>query len=67
MEYPRMGFEEYNRAMAKAMPHGPEDPCSCTGTNIHGQPCVCEGHVIGCTCDIDWEEVRLLKERYYGR
>lgn len=36
------------------VPHGPNDPCTCTGC------WACPGNVLGCTCDIDWECV-------YGR
>lgn len=30
-------------------PHGPNEPCTCDGCGA------CEGHVIGCTCDIKWD------------
>lgn len=33
------------------VPHGPDEPCTCSG--CWG----CSGHVIGCTCDIDWDAV----------
>jgi hypothetical protein len=50
-----MNRAEYERRMAEAVPHGPDDPCTCDGTTSRGERCVCVGHVIGCTCDIDWE------------
>ena len=34
-----------------ACPHGPDEPCTCNGC-WH-----CTGHVVGCTCDIDWDEL----------
>lgn len=30
-------------------PHGPDEPCTCTGC------WACAGHVVGCTCDIAWD------------
>ena len=39
---------EYDAAMAKACPHGPDEPCL-----WH--------HVVGCCCDIDWDEIHELK------
>lgn len=33
-------------------PHGPQEPCTCAGC------WACTGHVLGCTCDIDWDELR---------
>ena len=44
-----MTKEEYDAAMDKACPHGPDEPC----TQPH--------HIVGCTCDIDWEEIYELK------
>jgi hypothetical protein len=38
------------------VPHGPDEPCTCDGC------WACEGRVVGCTCDIDWDamaEARL--------
>lgn len=57
-----MDKAEYDRRMAEAMPHGPDEPCTCDGTTINGDACVCPGHVLGCTCDIDWETAHLLRE-----
>lgn len=34
--------------LAAAVPHGPDEPCTCSGC------WACTGHVTGCTCDIDW-------------
>ena len=34
-----------------ACPHGPDDPCTCDGC------WACAGHVVGCTCDIDWDKL----------
>lgn len=44
-----MTKEEYDRRMAEACPHGPDEPC----TQPH--------RIVGCTCDIDWEEIHELK------
>lgn len=30
-------------------PHGPYEPCTCTGCGV------CDGRVYGCTCDINWD------------
>lgn len=57
-----MKRSEYNRRMAKAMPHGPNEPCTCDGTTVDGGPCVCTGHVLGCTCDIAWDEAAELRD-----
>jgi hypothetical protein len=31
------------------IPHGPKEPCTCTGCTG------CVGREVGCTCDIDWD------------
>jgi hypothetical protein len=42
-------------------PHGPDEPCTCDGyaaspPNPPGTKCTCwPGHVVGCTCDIEWD------------
>ena len=41
---------EYDEAMNKVCPHGPDEPC----TQSH--------HKVGCTCDIDWEMIHNLKK-----
>lgn len=42
--------------MRRAFPHGPAEPCTCDGTTRDGSRCVCwPGHVVGCTCDIEWD------------
>lgn len=33
------------------VPHGPDEPCTCDGC------WACAGHVVGCTCDVDWERL----------
>lgn len=38
-------------------PHGPDEPCTCDGCHF------CDGHVVGCTCDINWD---ALAERRLG-
>jgi hypothetical protein len=53
--------EEYRQRMAEAVPHGPDEPCTCDGLTTGGERCVCwPGHVVGCTCDIDWEAAHEL-------
>lgn len=32
-------------------PHGPNEPCTCDGCHF------CTGHVVGCTCDINWDAI----------
>ena len=42
---------ERRKMLDQAVPHGPEEPCTCDGC------WACAGHVKGCTCDIDWDVV----------
>lgn len=49
-----MKYSEYVKRMNEAVPHGPEEPCTCSGC------WACKGRVIGCTCDIDWDEMFSL-------
>lgn len=48
--------EEWQAAMDKACPHGPDQPCTCDGCGA------CTGHEVGCTCDIDWETIYWLRQ-----
>lgn len=44
--------------MKQAVPHGPDEPCTCTGC------WACKGGEPGCTCDIDWDTMNeLIQER----
>lgn len=36
-------------------PHGPYDPCTCSGSYSDGTPGCCLGNEPGCACDINWE------------
>ena len=47
--------------MALACPHGPDEPCTCKGCGA------CAGHKLGCTCDIDWDEIHELVDASYRR
>ena len=65
--------EEYQRRQAEACPSGPDEPCTFTQPlHVHGSSgpdgkCVCyPGHQMGCTCDIDWEELHNLAEEARG-
>ena len=40
--------ERWDAAMAAAVPHGPDEPCTCP------ECWACAGRVVGCTCDLDW-------------
>lgn len=51
-----MTREEFERRMALACPHGPDEPCTCDGCGA------CAGHERDCTCDIDWDEIHELRE-----
>jgi len=44
---------------ASACPHGPDQPCTCEGC------WACGGHVVvvGCTCDVDWDELAERRVR----
>ena len=50
-----MNKSEYDAAMAEAIPHGPDEPCTCDGCWD------CKGHVVGCTCDIAWDTATELR------
>lgn len=58
-----MSEETREERMARAFPHGPDEPCTCDGYTSHretwGTPqgrCVCwPGRELGCTCDIEWD------------
>lgn len=39
----------------EAAPHGPDEPCTCDGC------WACKGHVVGCTCDIDWDTLAEIR------
>ncbi len=53
-----MDREEYERRMKKAVPHGPDEPCTCTGC------WACTGGVVGYTCDIDWDAAAELQREW---
>lgn len=53
-------YDEYCNMMKIVVPHGPDEDCSCKGCGS------CEGHVYGCTCDIDWEMVREVRDLWYA-
>lgn len=46
---------EWQRRIDEAMPHGPDEPCTCGGC------WACLGHVMGCTCDIAWDTAAELE------
>jgi hypothetical protein len=48
--------EERAERLKKACPHGPDQPCTCDGC------WACTGRVVGCTCDIDWDELAELRQ-----
>jgi len=47
-------YKEWRTRMDKAVPHGPDEPCTCKGC------WACAGREQGCTCDINWDEMRFL-------
>jgi hypothetical protein len=53
-----MDAVEYERLMKQAVPHGPNQPCTCAGCHA------CAGHVKGCTCDIDWDAAAELRQEW---
>lgn len=55
---------EYERRMAEAMPHGPNEPCTCDGTTSDGGDCYCDGRAVGCTCDIAWDAAAELSDAW---
>ncbi len=54
-----MTWEQVQAEMKKAVPHGPDESCTCDGCTG------CTGHVIGCTCDIDWDRAMELRRDYF--
>ena len=50
-QYERTCCQLGPRYLPNPCPHGPDDPCTCTGC------WACAGSVRGCTCDIDWEGI----------
>ncbi len=55
---PFLTWEQVQAEMRKAAPHKPDEPCTCDGCHE------CTGHVIGCTCDIDWDRLQELRRDY---
>lgn len=53
-------YEEYCALMKVAVPHGPDEPCTCKGCGA------CKGDVYGCTCDIDWDWAQELRDLWYA-
>jgi len=61
LEAPRsLTYDEYSRAMKIAVPHGPDESCTCDG-----EGCSCAGAEYGCTCDIDWDLARDIRDLWY--
>lgn len=61
-QYKESSTERYARLMAEAVPHGPDEPCTCDGYTVGGEKCVCwPGRVVGCTCDIAWDTAAELQ------
>lgn len=40
--------DPWSKPPCDCYPHGPQEPCTCTGCRY------CPGHKYGCTCDINW-------------
>lgn len=67
-----MDMDEWQRRMNEAIPHGPNEPCTCDGTARDGSPCgatfdgqtcgAVGGHLLGCTCDIAWDTAYELHD-----
>lgn len=55
-----MDYAEYSEAMRKAVPHGPDEPCTCKGCGA------CKGGEYGCTCDIDWDAAQEIRDEWYA-
>lgn len=58
INYSWSGFGPFSDPYTDAYqpPHGPDDPCTCTGCSS------CDGFEVRCACDIDWEAMREVKE-----
>jgi hypothetical protein len=60
LDTPRsLTYEEYNKAIQVAIPHQPDEPCTCLGCGA------CTGKVHGCTCDIDWDLAAEIRDLWY--
>lgn len=55
-----LNYAEYCLAIKIAVPHGPYESCTCVGCGA------CEGQTYGCTCDIDWELARDIRDLWYA-
>lgn len=60
-----MDLAEWQVKMDEAMPHGPDEPCTCDG--CHNGETGCTGRTPGCTCDIDWSAAAELHRDRPGR
>jgi MinD superfamily P-loop ATPase len=53
-------YEEYCRMMLIAVPHGPDEPCTCGGCGA------CAGLQPRCTCDIEWDLLPEIRDMWYA-
>lgn len=61
LDTPRsLTYEEYNKVMPVAVPHGPDEPCTCKGCGA------CRGQKYGCTCDVDWDLANEIRDLWYA-
>jgi hypothetical protein len=52
-------YDEYNLVMPIAVPHGPDEACTCDGCGA------CTGNIYGCTCDVDWDMAKEIRDMWY--
>lgn len=57
-------YEEYCRMMKVAVPHGPDEACTCDG--CHDGKTGCKGRTHGCTCDVDWDLAMEIRDYWYA-
>lgn len=54
-------YQEYCVLMDVAIPHGPNEVCTCPGCGPG-----CTGNAYGCTCDVDWDLAQDIREMWYA-
>lgn len=59
-EHVTLTYQQYCDLIQIAVPHGPDEPCTCEGCPA------CKGKVYGCTCDVDWDLAREVRDLWYG-
>lgn len=57
-QYSQVPTSVYEERLRKAAPHTSTEACTCDGSCRFDK---CEGHVVGCDCDINYLELTRLQ------